>query len=149
MLSFLYNSHYLSPAGNLAVHVDMYAMGDIFDLPRLSKYAQYKFIESLNRISDEKTFLSLIPRIYESTPESDRGLRDVAVWKARRRYYDYTKNLDHKDAFDEALKSTWLFTKDLLADFAFNPLVGPCSNCGPGQVFRATKKACTKCHKLK
>ncbi|KAL8793648.1 MAG: hypothetical protein Q9195_003800 [Heterodermia aff. obscurata] len=104
MLSFLYNSQYPYPAGSLAVHVNLYAMGDIFNLPRLSKYAKSKFKDSLTRISDQKAFLRLIPRIYNSTPEPDRGLRDAAVWNARVNYDYYMNNLECKDAFHKVLQ---------------------------------------------
>lgn len=120
MLSFMYSSHYLCPEANLAAHVGVYAMGNMFDLPRLSQYAKCKFNDSLTHVSDEDpmTFISLIPRIYESTPESDRGLRDAAVLNARRKYDYHTANLDYKDAFNEVLQSTWPFTKDLLTAFS-------------------------------
>ena len=145
MLSFLYNSHYLCPPADLTIHVGMYAMGDMFHLPRLSKYAKREFNEALTRISDQQTFLSLIPRIYGSTPESDRGLRDVAVRNARINYNYYISDPVCKDAFHEVLQTTLLFTMDLMTNFAMYPVIGSCANCGPGQVFRVTKKICTKC----
>ena len=120
MLSFLYGSHYSCPADNLEVHVGMYAMGDMFDLPRLSQYAKCGFKESLKHIAhqDPMTFISLISRVYESTPESDRGLRNAVVRNAWENYDHYATTWDHKDAFGEVLQSTWPFTRDLLMEFA-------------------------------
>lgn len=152
MLQFLYSSTYRSPK-DMALHVEMYAMGDKFDLPRLCQFATVKFKESvptptthatLKEIS-QKTLIEMIPRIYESTPDSNKGLRTIAVWNVRKDYDCYSSRPDLKGKFREMLQSTWSFTDDLLQDFAARPLIGRCSSCGPGKALRATKKSCAAC----
>lgn len=145
MIKFLYTSSYPSVSTEQALHIEMYAIGDKYDLPRLSKFAKVQFRDALHRVADHTVFLSLIPRIYESTPDSDRGLRDVAISNARRYYAVYTARNELKGKFNEVLQSTWLFTKDLLSDFAARPIIGSCATCGPGQVLRFHKKFCANC----
>ena len=147
MLQFLYSSTYRTSTKDLESHVEMYALGDEFDLPRLCQVARTRFREDLPsgyRTAEQNVFLKMIPRIYESTPESNRGLRDVAVWYARQNYNTYTRD-SLKDMFNGILQSTWPFTDDLLKDLATHPLTGDCPICGPAQVLRATKCICTKC----
>ena len=147
MLQFLYSSTYRTSTRDLELHVEMYAIGDEFNLPRLCQVARARFREDLSsilRTTEQTVFLKLIPRIYESTPETDRGLRDIAVWYARQNYHLYTQD-DLKGMFDEILRNTWPFTDDLLKDLATHPLTGDCPLCGPAQVLRATKCICTRC----
>ena len=73
----------------LALHVEIYAIGDKYHLPRLCKFARIQYKERLPRIKDHKVFLSLIPLVYESTPGSNRGIRDIVIWNARKNYYMY------------------------------------------------------------
>lgn len=145
MIQFLYSSTYRTLASDLKFHVEMYAIGDEFDLPRLCQVARTRFREDLpSRRIDQTNFLRMIPQIYESTPETDRGLRDIAVWFARQNYDLYIRD-DLKDMFNGTLQSTWLFTKDLLTDLATHPLTGDCPVCGPAQILRAPTCVCTKC----
>ena len=67
----------------LHTHVQMYAMGDEYDIKDLKKEALGKFqaiMKGKKGKSDEYTaVLGVISTIYSTTPESDRGLRDIVV----------------------------------------------------------------------
>lgn len=58
------------------VSVNMYAMGDRYDIPNLKRLASINF-GHLHYSKDLDNMLPVIvPRIYSSTPDHDRGLRD-------------------------------------------------------------------------
>ncbi|CAD6573004.1 MAG: hypothetical protein ASARMPRED_005824 [Alectoria sarmentosa] len=73
----------------LHTHVMMYAMSDEYDIEDLKEEALWKFnkaVEAKQEQSDEPTsVLEVVPAIYTTTPDSDRGLRDAVVaWDAKR-----------------------------------------------------------------
>ena len=61
----------------------MYALGEEYDITDLKEEALWKFkkaIEAKKGLSDKLTaLLEVIPTVYETTPDSDRSLRDVVV----------------------------------------------------------------------
>lgn len=67
----------------LHTHVMMYAMGDEYDIKDLKEEALWKFdkaVEAKKGQSDElTTVVEVIPTVYATTPDSDRGLRDFVV----------------------------------------------------------------------
>ncbi|KAL9067294.1 MAG: hypothetical protein Q9161_006993 [Pseudevernia consocians] len=58
--------------------VKMYALGDRYDLKGFKQEAEERFKARLDDWPIEE-FIALIPLIYSSTPDTDRGLRDRAV----------------------------------------------------------------------
>ena len=73
-------SSYLS---ELHTHAKMYAMGDQYDIRDLKAEALWKFkkaVAAKKGHSDEISYLvEVIPTVYATTPDSDRGLRDAVV----------------------------------------------------------------------
>ena len=67
----------------LHVHALMYSLGDKYDLPGLNKEAARRFKEDVEISGDDKceilTLLSVVPTVYATTPDSDRGLRNQVV----------------------------------------------------------------------
>ena len=71
----------------LHTNIMMYAMGEEYDIPDLKKEALSKFEYALNaamntnlELNDRLAFvLKCVPTIYTTTPDSDRGLRDLVV----------------------------------------------------------------------
>ena len=64
--------------------VKMYALGDKYDLEGLKREAAEKFATRAPRLYNEclgpiEEFIAVIPLIYTTTPDTDRGLRDQAV----------------------------------------------------------------------
>ena len=72
-----------SHVSELHTHAQMYALGDEYDIDDLKNEALWKFekaIEAKKGLSDELTdLIEVIPTVYETTPDSDRGLRDAVV----------------------------------------------------------------------
>ena len=72
-----------SYVSELHTHAQMYALGDEYDIHDLKEEALWKFeraIEAKEGISDELTdVIEVIPTVYETTPDNDRGLRDAVV----------------------------------------------------------------------
>ncbi|KAL9597003.1 MAG: hypothetical protein Q9219_005429 [cf. Caloplaca sp. 3 TL-2023] len=66
--------------GNLLVHVGMYEMGDRFGSPGLKKIAGAKLKSQCQILGDPESgpaILDAASNVYTSTPEGDRGLREI------------------------------------------------------------------------
>lgn len=72
-----------SHVSELHTHAQMYALGNEYDIHDLKEEALWKFkkaLEAKKGLRDELTdLIQVIPTVYETTPDSDRGLRDVVV----------------------------------------------------------------------
>lgn len=94
MITYLYSLKYpqtrrvpSSLAEDLILDAKMYALADKYDLPVLKKQIKRAFDELLNSAKYKTAFASsrlyckvmagIARFVYESTPESDRGLRDI------------------------------------------------------------------------
>ncbi|KAE9980861.1 hypothetical protein EG328_011997 [Venturia inaequalis] len=62
----------------LYFHAEVYAAADFFDIPALKKLAAKQFRRAVDPIRDPLP-IKLIVYINETTPENDRGLRDITV----------------------------------------------------------------------
>jgi hypothetical protein len=60
------------------IHAQMYAMGDKYLTPDLKSHAKLSFPESVRDIS-VASLCEAITEVYTSTPETDRGLRDMVL----------------------------------------------------------------------
>jgi len=61
------------------VDVHMYILGDKYGIWGLKKTAEAKFEKVITQKINILNFLPVVAKIYGSTPENDRGLRDVVV----------------------------------------------------------------------
>lgn len=72
-----------SYVSELHTHAEMYALGDEYDIKELKEEALWKFqkaIDAMKGHSEElPNILEVIPTVYATTPDSDRGLRDAIV----------------------------------------------------------------------
>ena len=72
-----------SHVSELCTHAQMYALADEYEIKDLKEEALWKFSQTLDALEghdDElKTALETVPLIYSTTPDNDRGLRDVIV----------------------------------------------------------------------
>ncbi len=93
MIEYLYKSKYESvhfgeeteeeALSELHLHAELYAVTDKYGLSPLADYAKSRFIVTVRGSWDPHGFLESIDAICNLTPESNRGLRDVAVACAR------------------------------------------------------------------
>jgi hypothetical protein len=60
------------------IHAQMYAMGEKYLTPDLKNHAKLSFSESIRYIS-VASLCEVITEVYASTPETDRGLRDIVL----------------------------------------------------------------------
>ena len=81
-------------------HTEMYTMAEKFDLKNLKKLAETKFLAALQSIEPivdrgspvDPTLirvLQVVPIIYSTTLENDRGLRDPVVEYVARHWYTF------------------------------------------------------------
>lgn len=73
----------LSHVSELHTHAKMYALGDEYDIKDLKEEALWKFEKAMDAKkghSDEFSHVvEVIPTVYATTPDRDRGLRDAIV----------------------------------------------------------------------
>ena len=129
MLEYLYMQEYTVDLGldpfwsvndswaqtRLHVHAQMYSLGDKYDLPGLKKEAARRFINDTAILGNKKrktlTLLSVIPTIYTTTPDSDRGLRDLVAQHIFQRYKIASKHFIEE--LDTALEAPQ-FARDII-----------------------------------
>jgi hypothetical protein len=152
MIEFLYTANYTvddtqaSPSpSNLTLHAELYAIADKYGLPSLAGEAKSQFLNTTTSTSwDAQDFLNSIYSIYNLTPESDRGLRDVAINCAR----SHSREL-FQGSVRELLQAVSLkvpdFAFDLLGSFIQTPVLGRCSTCGPNQKVECLQLRCLRC----
>lgn len=75
-----------SGAHHAVLHADMFAVADKYDIAALGDAAKTKFEEASNIVGlDNGNYLDVFRYVYSTTPESNRGLRDVVVGQIRTR----------------------------------------------------------------
>ncbi|KKY16160.1 putative btb poz domain protein [Diplodia seriata] len=85
LLEYFYHHKYTVPAETTAgaFHAKVYAAGDYYQVNCLKEQAKSSFTTwltgQLSRGSSQEDFFRAVEVIYDSTPESDRGLRDIVV----------------------------------------------------------------------
>lgn len=129
----------------LSLHVEMYALGDKYDVPGLCKLASAKYRGWLEVGWLPKDFLQTIGRIYETASDSNRELRDAVV--------DHVKlNIDKLRSDQEDKSSLTLMTQkipefalDLLQSYFDNTIRGTCKECGDLDTFDLSKLKCRNC----
>lgn len=57
----------------------MYDLGDYFQIDALKVTAKWQFQIKLERGKTEEALVEVIKVVYNSTPESDKGLRDILI----------------------------------------------------------------------
>ena len=83
-----------SDSKQLLLHAQMYSMGDKFDIKGLKELAHKKFKVACALHWDRSDFFIAANYACTSTPDSDKGLRDVIGWALNQR----TRVLDDPDA---------------------------------------------------
>ncbi|KAF2496366.1 hypothetical protein BU16DRAFT_509359 [Lophium mytilinum] len=85
MLEFAYTASYPCPKGATserlrALHeVAVYGIGHKYEIPSLQEHALGRFCCFVSSEWEQEYFPDVVRAIYESTPSSDRGLRDYVV----------------------------------------------------------------------
>lgn len=132
---------YPKPLPDYTLHVEMYTLSDQFDIANLGVLARAKLEATCLLNWNSASFLEIIPRVYESTLESNQGLRTVVLEYSRKHANDFMKDDLLKASFQSVLASTPEFSAALLNDYmmldhgvtsstvsADKPVV--CADCG-------------------
>ena len=111
-------------ATRLHVHAQMYSLGDKYDLPGLKNEAVRRFKEDVkipgDRKSETLTLLSVVPTVYTTTPDSDRGLRNLLVQHIFERYNTASKHF--VEELDTALE-VHQFARDIIGLHSKRPQI--------------------------
>ncbi|KAF2023849.1 hypothetical protein EK21DRAFT_80003, partial [Setomelanomma holmii] len=98
----------------LTIHATMYALGDKYQVEGLCDLAKEKFRSCLHHHAHSEDFISAVQTIHSTTPESNRGLRDVVVSAFRSQFNVDIKQIpgaeEKMDSIDElsfALIKSW------------------------------------------
>lgn len=63
----------------LTIHATMYSLGDKYEVERLCERAKEKFQSCLYDHWNSEDFIEAVQIVYSTTPDTNRGLRDVVV----------------------------------------------------------------------
>jgi len=119
MLRFMYSFDYNNAYGTSTMVFDaqVYQIADKYGMEDLKTHSQEKFHNAITTGWSMDDFPLAISIVYESTPEQDRGLRDLAVEVSLQ---NIDKLLD-RDDFRGLLRTTADFAADLIPFLANNP----------------------------
>jgi len=138
MLRFMYHFNYdegsflQARSSPMVFHAEVYGIADKYDIPFLATYAKEKFKEAISTGWDKEDFPQAILEAYSSTPESDRGLRDLILNVCQ----DHISDLRDKPSFVNAMRQTTsLFAADLAQRLAKS-----------NQPDKLEKYRCPSCH---
>lgn len=131
----------------LDTHVKMYAMGDKFGIVGLRRLAMEKFEVGFDSLVDTKLglFLRVIPQIFSTTPETDDGLRGLAVSLPLTRKGCY-KRLAGLPDFKSVILKTPEFALGLIVKTAQHVDGGRCHHCKKHVYANATSTHCSSCY---
>lgn len=112
--------------GDLVINASMYTLGDKYDIPPLKDLARERFMADLKTGWSHGHLLALVDVVYNTTPETDRGLRDCMEQMVR----EHGRELLKKEDFKDAVKSNGGFALDVASAAYGDPPVGNCSYAG-------------------
>ena len=81
---------------NLGLHVKVYALGDKYDVPSLKTTALRKFDKLSSSAWKNAEFPRVVEMVFESTPDSDMGLRNIVTDIIFRHGEDFARNHEMK-----------------------------------------------------
>jgi hypothetical protein len=99
----------------LKLHCQVYALAEKYAIKALKILARQKFQKALENIDVDTRLFEVVEEIYSSTPDSDRGLRDIVVSKI----YSEIQHWLRQTEFRQALTETSSFCVDLLRETVF------------------------------
>jgi hypothetical protein len=93
----------------------VYALADMFFLPDLKALCTLKLTDKLHDQWSSESFPDCIREIYESTPQSDRTMKDAVVRVAKQ----HARELAEKDIFKDLIREGGDFPVDYLESLIF------------------------------
>ncbi|KAK7883375.1 hypothetical protein LTR67_011299 [Exophiala xenobiotica] len=96
----------------LRLHCQVYALAEKYAIKALMILSREKFQRALEKVDVNTRLFQVVEEIYSSTPDSDRGLRDIVVSKV----YSEIQYWLQQTQFHRALAGTSSFCVDLLKE---------------------------------
>jgi hypothetical protein len=126
MLRFMYYFDYDTYDGrsSMIFNAEVYSIADRYTIPALKEHAKEKFQKATSVGWAMDDFPLTVAEVYSSTPETDRGLRDLVVQLCQ----EHLGHLRNNRQFQDVLKRTKDFAADLVRSFQGNPTY-KCPNC--------------------
>ncbi|PVH91084.1 hypothetical protein DM02DRAFT_546495, partial [Periconia macrospinosa] len=114
MLEFIYTHDYNAigegVSSPMLFNINVYGLADKYDVPELKSRAKQKFENTVEICWDMDDFPYAITQVYQSTPLSDRGLRELVVDTACK----HIQSLLCKQEFCNVLSDTAGFASDMV-----------------------------------
>jgi len=141
-LDYTYEPKAEHETSHMMIDVQMYAIADKYDIPGLKRLAILKFRGLTNASWKTPAFPEAIKAIYETTPDSDRGLRDVVLKKS----VEHSKTLFKAETgFKEMLQEAPSFASDLAKELSEGRIpdakITKCIYCGNLCTVKASLKS--------
>ncbi|KAK5188661.1 hypothetical protein LTR92_011314 [Exophiala xenobiotica] len=99
----------------LRLHCQVYALAEKYAIKALMVLSREKFQSALEKVDVNTRLFQVVEDIYSSTPDSDRGLRDIVVSKV----YSEIQYWLRQTEFHRALAGTSSFCVDLLKETVY------------------------------
>ncbi|KFY00931.1 hypothetical protein O988_03022 [Pseudogymnoascus sp. VKM F-3808] len=133
MMDYIYTNDYTinkqpkDVLSRLRMHVQVYCLGDKYDIVGLRRMATFSYEDVLDEATFEE-FLASIPEVY--LPQASNGLRKSAINHMRRARATETWTDESKSNLKRVMKDVPEFGSDLIEDFITAPVKGRCRECG-------------------
>ncbi|CAF9938022.1 MAG: hypothetical protein ALECFALPRED_007482 [Alectoria fallacina] len=125
------------------LHADIFAVADKYDIAALGNIAKNKFEEAINKKGfGDPDHLRVIKYVYSTTPESNRGLRDVIVSHTQARGNKIRTNFVLNSRLEEIVSTTPQFGWDLIQSSLLSASIKRCSEC---KTELGVRTSCTEC----
>ncbi|KAH8901904.1 hypothetical protein BR93DRAFT_932736 [Coniochaeta sp. PMI_546] len=95
---------------NLIIHANVYTLGEQYAVEGLKAVALEKFVAEVKVHWATEDFLQAVEHVYSSTPEHDRGLRDVV----RNTFYEHRRELMDRENVKRYLRDVPDLAYDVL-----------------------------------
>lgn len=105
-----------------SLDVKMYALSDQYDIIALGLLAKIKLDKAFTDRWNSKSFIEVVPLVYNSTLESNQGLRTVVLTHARKHAGEFMEASPLKSSFHGLLATTPDFCTALLSLYMSQPL---------------------------
>ncbi|GME36517.1 putative btb poz-like protein [Neofusicoccum parvum] len=123
-------THYIDT--QMFFHTDVYAIAEKYDVPKLKRLAASKFaltLDDKNRGYEATDFPCVVARVYNTTPASDRGLRDIVIKVCRAHQQQLMADRSFLEKADKTCGVWKDFTRELLGLNHGDPVCYICPGC--------------------
>ncbi|KAM0807592.1 putative BTB domain-containing protein [Seiridium cardinale] len=143
----IYGAEGMDDPSAARINARVFALADKYQISGLQCLSVEKYCRALEQANDMALFLGTVPDVFTLTPDTVRGLRQVAIKFARKHLGNSLGISEIKDLYDETIREAPEFTKDLLEFFFKSPVYGSCTTCDSNQPMDVLQCRCQTCGK--